>query len=73
MRTSSRKRCRLRCKGGHLSDEGRRICDREFRRCARCRKYVFMIHRGWRWKLCGTCHGTLRQKGGPGKRWRVGA
>lgn len=69
------KRCRLGCNPRHLSDDGRRICNKDIRRCARCRLYTFMIHKDWCWKLCGTCYHVLKDKsktGKPGRRWRVG-
>jgi hypothetical protein len=60
--------CRLRCRPRHLSDEGRRICNRDIRRCGRCRKYTFL---DWGWRLCGSCYHALKALGGPGVRWRT--
>lgn len=66
--------CRLKCRPRHLTDEGRRICNRDCRRCARCRLYTFIIGAEWPWKLCGTCYHKLKgSRRSPGLRWRVGS
>jgi hypothetical protein len=70
MRDMTVKPCRLRCRRGHLSDEGRRTCNRDSRRCGRCRLLFFVR---WKWRLCGSCYHHLKSRGGPGRRWRSSA
>ena len=58
--------CRLGHKD-HLGPEGVRICNRDIRRCGLCKRYSFLK---WEWRLCGSCFQRLKNRGGPGKRWK---